>query len=148
MEGISNQYIESILRPTCKHFQGVFSANNLPKNLKKVDTFFLVCNFSKVGEKGSHFITIISLPDAALYIDSLGLPCIVPDICSFLKQLKKPIFYNDKQIQASESKFCGFYCILFVLFFQQNSELCLKFDDKHFLSNDAACLKYIQQLLK
>jgi hypothetical protein len=148
MEGISNHYIESILHPTCTKFIGVFSANTLPTKLLEQNTFSIVCNFSKAGETGSHFVSIISLPDRVLYIDSLGLPCPVQEICSFLMQLKKPLFTNSKQVQASASKFCGFYCILFVLFFDKPTSLHLQFDDVNLLNNDNLCIKYIQELLK
>lgn len=148
MEGVSNHYIESILQPVCKKFCGVFSSNTIPMQLLDQDTFSIVCNFSKVQEPGSHFVSIISLSDRILYIDSLGLICVVPEIRAFLTKLKKPLFFNTKPIQAANSKFCGFYCILFVLFFEESVPLKLKFRKDNLLANDALCIKYIKQWLK
>jgi hypothetical protein len=100
-EGVSNHFITSILEPTCEDFRGVFSADTIPVlQLLQYDTSSIVCNLSKVGERGSHFVTIICQPNRVLYIDSLGLPSLVPAINSFLLKFKKPIFCNSRQIQV------------------------------------------------
>jgi hypothetical protein len=149
MEGVSNHYIESILHPICKKFLGVFSADTIPEKLLEQDTFSIVCNLSKAGETGSHFVSIIALRNRVLYIDSLGLPCIVPEICVFLAKLRKPLYINSKQVQATDSKYCGFYCILFVLYFDKDVPMIkLQFDDANLLTNDNLCIEYIKQLLK
>ena len=147
MSGISNRYIESILFPSCKYFRGVFSANTIPLVLTNCETFSLVCNLSKVEEEGSHFVSILASRSHVLYIDSLGLPCIVKEISSFLQKLDRPVFYNVTPIQAVTSKFCGFYCILFILHHgRQNVQL--KFGSKNLEENDNLCINYIHQLLK
>lgn len=145
-EGVTNHYIESILKPVCKNFLGVFSANTIPKKLTLLKEFSIVCNLSKVGEKGSHFVTIVVQPNVTLYIDSLGLPPFVPEICSFLQQLRRQLFYNPHQIQDSSSKFCGFFCILFVLYFSSTATPLI-FEEKDLLSNDTLCVKKIKEML-
>lgn len=146
MEGISNHYIDSILRPTCTGFHGVFSADTIPTNLLRYNQFSIVCNLSKAGEPGSHFISIIVFPNRVLYIDSFGLPCVVQDIINFIRQLKRPIFYNYQQVQDVSSPFCGFYCILFVLYFTYVSTT-LQFERKHLLQNDTICVNKIREIL-
>lgn len=147
MSGISNHYIESILQPTCQDFRGVFSSNNIPKYLQNSVKFSIVCNLSKIGELGSHFITIISQPNYVAYIDSLGLPCSVLEINKFLHKLEKPIYFNKTQIQDTSSTFCGFFCILFVLHFSISSTP-IKFDNEDLCLNDAFCIEQICEILK
>ena len=149
MEGISNNYIESILKPTCVDFHGVFSANTIPIQLLQCQTFSFVCNFSRAAEPGSHFVTIISLHDRVLYLDSLALPCLVREITTFLRRLGKPVFSNSQRVQDLTSKFCGFYCILFVLYFNSKEpRFQLLFETRALLVNDSTCIEYIQRLLK
>ena len=145
-EGITNHYIESILKPVCKNYFGVFSANSIPRELLKLKEFSIVCNLSKVGEKGSHFVTIVVKPNFTLYIDSLGLPPFIPEICNFLKQLSHQFFYNPHQIQHSSSKFCGFFCILFVLYFS-SPPTTLVFEEKDLFLNDVLCVNKIKEIL-
>lgn len=147
MSGISNVFIDSILSPICHKFIGVYSANTLP-NYNIPTTFSLVCNLSPLGEPGSHFVTVISQKECVLYVDSLGFTCVTPQISQFLHHLKKPVLYNTLQIQDFESNFCGFYCILFCLFYDKPRLLSLKFSKTQLKSNDVRCIKFIQQILK
>jgi hypothetical protein len=149
MGGISNHFIEHVLKTYCIDFYGVFSANTIPVKLLKREKFSIVCNFSKATEPGSHFVTIIALPNRVLYLDSLGLPCAVSEISTFLLRLKKPVFHNRQQIQDGASKFCGFYCILFVLYFDgKKPSFNLSFVTGKLLANDNLCITYIKRLLK
>ena len=153
MEGITNNYIEQFLRSVTKNFIGVFSANNLPKNLTKTENFTLICNHDKVGEAGSHFITILHCGFCILYIDSMGQPCRIGSIQNFMWSFQLPVFYNSRQLQSINSSFCGFYCILYVLYFDQlfNSiaqPSKLVFNLNELLSNDMLCIKQITKLLK
>ena len=146
MVGISNLYIESILKPTCSDFLGVFSANTIPSVLLQYNNFSVVCNLSGVGERGSHFISIISLDDRVLYIDSLGLTCTVLEIINFLTKLGKPVFYNSQQVQDFSSNFCGFYCILFILYVNHPCSP-VSFHDNQLLLNDDICVAKICEIL-
>ena len=152
--GISNHYINSILKPTCPNFLGVYSSDNIPLQLLQLqhdDTFFIVCNLSRVRESGSHFITIMCFPQYVLYIDSFGLPCTVKEIQSFLSKLKKQIFYNVQRVQAASSSFCGFFCILFVLHFNSllfaTTPAPIMFDKENLSANDAICIQKICEIL-
>lgn len=148
MEGVSNHYIDSVLKPICANYCGVFSANNIPISLRKKKVFSIVCNLSNEGQAGSHFVTILSFPNYVIYIDSLGLPCIIEPISNFLSRLNKPVFYNTTQIQSAKSKFCGFYCILFVLLYDRKPNIKLSFTRKNLMLNDERCVEYITQILK
>jgi hypothetical protein len=153
MDGITNNYIEDFLRPLTTNFIGVFSSNNLPQNLPKTKTFSLVCNHDKVGEAGSHFITVIHCNYFILYIDSLGLLCTISDIRNFLFSFELPVFYNSRQLQSIDSSFCGFYCILYVLYFDNFLETFVSpsklfFNSNELSFNDALCINHIVKLVK
>ncbi len=147
MSSVSNHYIDSILRPTCPNFHGVFSSDNIPKKLVNCKQFSIICNLSVVGEKGSHFVTIISLPQHVLYIDSLGQPCTVLPLKNFLRRLDKPTYYNAQQIQDALSSYCGFFCILFVLKFNHFSSPTICFEKKNLPLNDDICIMEIKKIL-
>lgn len=148
MVGITNLYIESILKPTCADFLGVFSANTIPAALLQHSNFSIVCNLSGVEETGSHFISIINLDDCVLYLDSLGLACTVFEIGNFLRKLKKPVFYNSQQVQDVSSNFCGFYCMLFILYVNHPCTPVSFYDNQNkLLLNDVICVKKICEIL-
>ena len=147
MNGLSNIQISNFLRTHTKFFHGVFSSDNIDVKLRDLDKFSIICNFSKQDQQGSHFISIISFSNYVLYIDSLGLPCVMTHICNFLKSLKKPIYSNTKQIQGDYSKFCGFYCILYVFYFDEARNFRITFSN-NLENNDKICVKYISDLLK
>lgn len=151
--GISNIYIEELLRPLTTKFIGVFSANNLPKNLIGKKHFSLICNHDNIGEAGSHFISIFHYGFFLLYIDSFGQPCAIDDIQNFLLSFQLPVFYNSRQVQSINSSFCGFFCILFVLYFDQLFNFAvfpskLFFNSVNLSVNDMLCIDHILKLLK
>jgi hypothetical protein len=146
--GVTNKYIDSILFKHCKHFCGTFSSDNIPNNLKNVDNFSIVCNLANEREAGTHFVCIISKSDYVLYIDTFGLPCYVNSIREFLHALGKPIFFNDKAVQAVYSNFCGFFCILFVLHFDESKHGRRKIIfSQNLFENDAVCIREIKNIL-
>ena len=147
-EGITNVYIDSILSQ-CTYYRGVFSCDNIPKTLSSIESFAIVCNLSKEDEKGSHFVCIIAFPKYILYIDSFGVPCVEETIKQFLSSLGRPVFYNARVLQSSKSFFCGYFCILFVLYHEnQKTNFKLCFNSDNLLTNDAACVRYICKLLE
>lgn len=145
MTGLTNIFIESFLSPIIPLFKGVFSADSINQNLINLSQFSIVCNLSRRGEIGSHFVTIIVFPSHILYLDSLSAPCIIPSIASFLNRLRKPVFFNTRQIQHSNSIYCGFYCIMFVMFFSTQSNFKLMFS-KTLELNDDKCISYIKRM--
>ena len=149
MAGLTNTYIHNFLSTQSSHYKGVFSSNNIDKDLKYLKRFSIVCNLSKYGEIGSHFVSIISFPDYVFYIDSLGLPCIAPSICAFLSSLNKSVFINTRQFQQETSIYCGFYCIMFVLYYDKKRNFQLNFNSALMRdNNDAKCIMYVRKLIK
>lgn len=138
--GVTNIYISKVLKKTCSNFIGVFSPDTLPTIIPKKGS--IVCNLSNSDEIGSHFITIILQNARVLYIDSFGVPCENNDVSSFLSQCQKPVFYNTQMLQDVFSPFCGFYCILFCMYYDRERSFPLNFYSDQKL-NDALCIRLI-----
>ena len=147
MEGITNIYIEKVLaRAKCQLFKGCFSADNIELNLLDEPKFSFICNTAKQDQEGEHFVTVIVNDDSIYYIDTFANHCENEPILSFLQKLKKPIFCNYKQIQHNNSVCCGFFCILFVLYFEKPQSFDMSFSNE-LEQNDKICERYIKKLL-
>ena len=150
MNGLDNVYIRNTLQGLCKDFIDVFSSDNIPPEISERNNFTIICNLSKCGDKGTHFITIVVDCESVVYIDSLGLPCINEDISKFLNRLNRPISYNTRTIQHPNSVFCGYYCIFYALLFDSGTNVDKKdfvFSTSNLYKNDKLCIKYIKQLI-
>ena len=148
--GLSNVFIESVLRKTCTDFFGVFSADSIPDRLTKQKRASVVCNLSREKEDGTHFVTLLLTEKKILYLDSFGLACYVPEILKFLHQSKREIVFFTEKIQDDESVFCGFYAILFCLYFDAGiwKKPKLNFSKDDLFENDRKCISYILEMLQ
>jgi hypothetical protein len=148
--GLTNTFINQFLKPRCRDYRGTFSSDNIPSNLKHVSKFSIICNLSKRGKIGSHFIGIFAFPQYVIYFDSIGLPAFVESICDFLRSLNRPIVYNQRQIQHLDSYFCGFYTILYCMRFDVvniDTPVKIIFNDDNLIENDNTCIEYIKILM-
>ena len=90
MAGLTNYEIEAYLYPRTLDFRGVYSADSIPPALKGGRAnFSIICNLSRIGQAGSHLVSIISRAAYVLYIDSFGLPCSTDTINDFFSRAKK-----------------------------------------------------------
>lgn len=100
-----------------KFYQGIFSADNLPKLIKK--NHFIICNTDVSTGEGKHWYAVLRLETDCLELfDSLGID---EEKRSFIKrkfQLKRisKVKFNVTQVQSSKTSTCG----LFVLYFLVN----------------------------
>ena len=97
-----------------KYFEGIFSADNLPKKIKI--NCFIICNTDVSTGRGKHWYCIVKLSSTILQcFDSLGIDNTKKNfIVSNLRQKGiQQIKFNVTQVQSSESDTCG----LFVLYF-------------------------------
>ena len=136
--------------PYCADFIGVFSSNNIPKELAQRNKFSIICNLSKEGKDGSHFVTILGNRNSIKYIDPLGLTCFVPSIRDFLKACARPLVHNARMLQNPTSAYCGFYCILFVFTSEpRNVTHIPEINFGHNLrTNDKKCIQYIINIMR
>ena len=90
-------------------FNGVYSRNNLPKNIKKGA---YAINLDEYENTGTHWIALFVKTNEAIYFDSFCIEHIPNEINKFIgnKNIKSNIF----RLQAYDSIMCGYYCIQFI----------------------------------
>ena len=117
----------------------------------KIIFFSLIVNLSNEGETGTHFIAIFITENKILYFDSLGSFQINPNIKHYLETYKKPISYDQKQIQHLLSSHCGFFCIAFIICIENmiQTKFFLKiFHKRKLYLNDFICEKIITNFIR
>lgn len=119
-EALSDTFINDYLKNS-KSFIGCFPKDKL-KNIKinKTKTMSCICNLEDSTKGGSHWVTVLYHPKLphSYYIDSFGLKP-PKDVINFLNKYKKPIFYNDANIQSLDSVRCGSYACDIIEFFDK-----------------------------
>ena len=102
-----------------KYFGGVFSKDDLPKNLKH--KYFYIVNLDDKKNSGTHWtVFYYNNPLTSLYFDSFGF---VPP--AQVENKIEPYIYSEPDIQDYEnSSACGYFCIAFIKFLYNQ-------DDKH-----------------
>lgn len=88
-------------------------------------------------------------PAGVTYVDSYGLPCFQPDVLAFLAACRRPVRFNLRQIQAAESKACGFFALLYILYIGQRLNFKIRFarSSSRLASNDGKCFGYLRKIL-
>jgi hypothetical protein len=103
-------------------FIGAFAYDELPKSFKKLPACF-ICNTQKRSERGEHWLAFYYDQNGNCdFFDSYGLPPSFFNLETYLENTSVKWTWNRKTIQGS-SNFCGFYCILFLLFKIRNKTL-------------------------
>jgi len=141
-EGITSTKIESFLSCT-SNFLGCFAHDELASLTIQSLPVYLIVNFDHSLSKGTHWIAIrISKRSLEIY-DPLGFnalrwPNFPHLLLDFLHKfsLHRRIFIS-REIQSTRSTLCGFYCVFFVLYRQNNLfSSCVKVFSKNLRKND------------
>ena len=92
-------------------FTGVFSRDNLPKQIK--DEAYVI-NLDEHEDTGIHWIALFCKKNKIVYFDSFGVEHIPEEIKEFIgnRNIKANIF----RVQANNSVMCGYFCIGFIDF--------------------------------
>ena len=99
-------------------FNGVYSRNNLPNEIKKGA---YVINLDEYENTSTHWVSLFVKTNEAIYFDSFGVEHIPKEINKFIcskelgpavgnKKIKASIF----RIHAYDSIMCGYFCIEFI----------------------------------
>ena len=129
------KYYEDELR-----FNGVFSRDNLPKEIK--DGAYVV-NLDEHADTGTHWIALFCVRDEVIYFDSFGVEHIPIEIKEFIGN--KNIKANFFRVQANDSVMCGYFCIGFIDFMLAGKALTdytALFSPYDFNKNDQIILSY------
>ena len=90
-------------------FNGVYSRNNLPNEIKKGA---YVINLDEYENTSTHWIDLFVKPKCTVSFDSFGIEHIPKEINKFIgnNDIKSNIF----RIHAYDSIMCGYFCIEFI----------------------------------
>ena len=148
-EGITNVYINQLMKKISYSYRGTFSCNTIPYfNDQK---FSIIVNLSKDNEQGSHLVSLFFLKSKIIYFDAYGLKCNNSYINKYLAKYSKRIVYWKKPIQDILSNHCVFFCISMVLFTENNNSLegfLSLFNTENLLFNDYVCIEIIKYYIK
>ena len=123
-----------------RRFNGVFSRDNLPNNIKNGA---YVINLDEYHDIGTHWVALYVNNKIVTYFDSFGAEHIPKEIMEFIN--RKKIITNIYRKQAFHSTMCGYFCIGFINFMFSGKNLT---DYTNFYSpndvnkNDDIILKY------
>ena len=172
--GVSNAIVEKFGLELCSpHFLGVFAADYIPrKKLLEADKFIVIVN---LGEKGrgrrrrrrkeeeeeelpvGHFVALCGTKRRIQYWDPYALPCLQPHVDEFLRDCVgggRTLEVNHRQIQAFESVYCGFFCLLYAAY----QSRCMNGQEPRFklhfykrranlIKNDEKCMEYLRTFI-
>lgn len=133
-------------------FSGVVAINQIPENIPV--RHFIICNLSENHLPGSHWTVIVRPSKNTLEIfNSLGQENF--DYFMPYLKLKKTIQidFNKVAFQSATSKYCGFFCIYFVVFRILNFDMSMKhvlediFYSSDLIKNDKIVSEFCNNLL-
>ena len=130
-------------------FNGVFSRDNLPNNIKNVA---YVINIDEYHDIGTHWVALYLNNKIVTYFDSFGVEHIPKEIMKFIVRTSfglgsrcKKIITNIYRIQAYDSIMCSYFCIGFINFMFNGKSLTdytNLFSLNDFNKNSGVILKY------
>ena len=123
-------------------FNGVFSRDNLSKNIK--DGAYVI-NIDEYKDVETHWIALFCKKNEIIYFDSFGVEHIPEEIKEFTgnKKIKANIFC----VQANNSVMCSYFCIGFINFMlagKKLSDFTALFFPYDFDKNDNKTLSYFK----
>lgn len=102
-------------------FMGVFARDELPTKVT-FPSWFIV-NTAKRLDTGKHWLAFhYDKNGYCVFFDSYGLPPSHFDLESFLDNTTSSWTWNKMRIQGNSS-YCGYYCILFLIFICRDKSL-------------------------
>ena len=119
-EALTDKFINDYLKNS-KSFISCYPKDKLKIiKINKKKPMSCVINFDDSTGGGTHWVCCLYHPKLphSYYIDSFGLKPPL-DVINFLNKYKKPIFYNDANIQSIDSVKCGSYCVDIIEFFDK-----------------------------
>ncbi len=131
------------------NFIGVYSINKI--EMPTLFPSYTIVNFSPVGLPGTHFVTILFVDNRrCVYFDPLNLPFIPLEIKEYMKGNSKLIHIIGHPVQNPLSGYCGFYCLLPIMFHINNIPLLegIFSFPRSLLENDKKCISILMKLFK
>ena len=116
-----------------KHFRGIKSRDNLPKQIKKNECGII--NLDTHIGPGTHWIAYRNGDKYAEYFDFFGLK--MPfEISDYLSTSGKQIIYSGDEIQERDSVLCGYWCLYYLLERQKGTPILRVIHNAKFNMNE------------
>lgn len=133
--------------PLLNNNQKVLTISEASEKIKtKCTASFIVFIPPEENFGTGHFVTIVQNETNIFYFDSYGLPCLVFDLSTAMKESGKQIDYNNIHLQSLNSNHCGLYALLFHLYFCCDIVIDLNFVEYNCGLNDELCINYIKAI--
>ena len=117
-----------------KHFRGVFSRDNLPNKIKRLETGIINLD-TQIGN-GTHWVAYRNIDDTVCeYFDSFGL-IMSNEIKNYLKTSGEKLVYSSDEIQERNSVLCGYWCLYYLLERQKGRSILDVIHNASFDQND------------
>ena len=151
-EGVTNSFLDQLLKRVCSDtfYGGIFASNEFKEEHVKTKRRkgYIVNLNPRHKPSGGHFICIIVEKTHLLYLDPVGLPCLVRNLSSVMETSQKPVLFNKLQIQDVRSKACGLFSAMFLLYFSKTGRrFSMEFDTENRLKNDQTCVNYLKRMV-
>lgn len=119
---LTNFEILDILKKYNIKINGIYMKDQLPNELK---IGFYICNLqsSKDGS-GSHWTAFYYNPKLSIYFDSYGFPSPIE-----IQDKIKPYVYNNRDLQAYQSSTCGYFCIAFIKYMYNSTDIFKSYNE-------------------
>jgi hypothetical protein len=131
---------------TRKIYKGTRAFDELPKKIMKPSAYII--NTETRDKDGEHWIAIYYNNYGNVeFFDSFGLGPAFYGLEDFLLKTSNKCFYNTFALQSLNSEYCGYYCVLFVLFKSKKKSFLnfLNHFDQDTFINDKNIKKLIEQ---
>ena len=101
-----------------KYFGGIYSKNELPKQMMRKK--FYIINLQNSDEGGGTHWTCFyfNKPLTSIYFDAFGF--LAP---KEVQNRISPYIFNDQDIQDYDSSACGYFCIAFIKFLHNKTDI-------------------------
>jgi len=157
MAGLTNIYVNNLMEnisPSPENFKGVLPCDFFlqkmkmkKESMKKGDCFII--NLSASSHSGSHFVALfLTSKNSAEYFDSYGLPSSIDqNLVEAFKMAKLEIQEFKRTIQSNNSKFCGIFCVSYLLARQIDismEKFASLFDHEHLDRNNQIAVEFIK----
>ena len=140
-------------RIASKNFGGVFPVNRVPfKQNRLLDEVFFIINNQPAGYRGQHWLVVrltrSKHSEPSEFFDPFGYPPshYNPSITNMLILNGPSFIQNNKHIQDQLSDYCGYYCMLYILYRSMNysmSNFLEMFSETNFKKNDKLALELV-----
>ena len=114
--GLYSNEIENNLKDI-KSFYGAIPKDKLDSlKVPMKKDFSCIINLENSNQGGSHWCALYNdrKEDFCEYFDSYGMKCPLEVIKFVKRNFRKPIYYNDNQLQQDTSKNCGYFCQYYI----------------------------------